>query len=108
MISLDQILQTPKAETLKTLASPTFSTLTQKNEKILSHSAGAVYGIFHFIRRFEVSVQIFNPMRKGSVIIGVNRDDLVVRKVTKEELRQSFQGGGYEKLATIFLAMASN
>ena len=55
-----------------------------------------------------MSVQIFNPMRKGSVIIGVNRDDLVVRKVTKEELRQSFQGGGYEKLATIFLAMASN
>ena len=30
------------------------------------------------------------------------------RRVTKEELKQSFQGGGYEKLATISLAMASD
>ena len=49
-------------------------------------------------------------MKRGFVTIGVNKEDLVTKKVTKEkkELKQSFQGGGYEKLATISLAMASD
>ena len=49
-------------------------------------------------------------MKRGFVTIGVNKEDLVTREVTKEkkELKQSFQGGGYEKLATISLAMASD
>jgi len=45
-------------------------------------------------------------VKRESVTIQV---DLVTRKMTKEkeELKKSFQGGGYEKLATISLAMAS-
>ena len=46
-------------------------------------------------------------VKRGFVNIGVNKEDLVTRKVTKEK-KERFQGGGYEKLATISLAMASD
>ena len=55
-----------------------------------------------------MSVQTTSMVKRESVTIGVNREDLVTRKVTREELKQSFQGGGYEKLATISLAMTSD
>ncbi|KAL4596521.1 hypothetical protein ACB092_12G169200 [Castanea dentata] len=76
-------------------------------KRFTPHSAGTVYRILHFLRGFEVFVQTSTTVKRGTVTIGVNGEDLVSRKVTKEELKQGFQGGGYEKLATISLVMAS-